>query len=241
MKNQNLRSNPNGHTNEIGSRHSSHSEAEDLRIIAQLQAGNHDALTTLFEKYSGMVFGIARRILHDDAEAEEVVQQVFLDTYRAINQYDERKGSVKTWLFQYCYHRTLTRKKHLEVKGFYSTDGLEDQEPPETRAVSYTMEALEGPSRRIKFYSHEVGQLVEQLLSSIQPRQRVAIELTFFEGLTAEEIASKTGESATVVRHNLYRGLSKLRSALTRADKHSAKSARNEIEGVLFGDPARSL
>jgi RNA polymerase sigma-70 factor, ECF subfamily len=209
------------------------SEAQDIDIVRQLQAGNHDALTLLFQKYSGMVFLIARRILQDDGEAEEVVQQVFLEIYRAINQFDERKGSVKTWLFQYCYHRTLNRKKHLETKGFYSRYGLEEQQLP--------MEDFEGAGRRIRLCSQEVGQLIEQLLKSIHPRQRVAIELTFFDGLTAEEIAGKTGETAVTVRHNLYRGLSKLRCALLQGEKGLKAPVKREIEGILLGDPARLL
>src|SRR5579864_6460335 len=76
---------------------------EDIELVNQLRKGNHDALTVLFEKYSGMVFGIARRMLRDDGEAEEVVQRVFLDTYRAIHQFDSAKACYKTWLFQFAY------------------------------------------------------------------------------------------------------------------------------------------
>jgi RNA polymerase sigma-70 factor (ECF subfamily) len=55
--------------------------------------------------------------------------------------------------------------------------------------------------------------LVEQVLSALQPRQRRTIELVYYEGLTAEEVSKRTGESVRVVRHNLYRGLEKLRKA----------------------------
>jgi RNA polymerase sigma-70 factor, ECF subfamily len=148
------------------------SDAEDLELARQLRAGNHDALTSLFQKYSTMVFGIARRMLHDDGEAEEVVQQVFLDTYRAISQFDPTKASYKTWLFQYTYHRTMNRKKYLEAKGFYSAAELDEQELPN--------EVFEGAGRSLGLSSPEVVQLIQQLLNCIQPRQRVAIELCPF-------------------------------------------------------------
>ncbi|HEY6252851.1 MAG TPA: sigma-70 family RNA polymerase sigma factor [Candidatus Angelobacter sp.] len=226
-----LRSKPDGDANENLAQHSSKaSEAADLDLVRQLQAGNHDALTPLFEKYSRMVFFIARRILRDDAEAEEVVQQVFLDAYRAINQFDERKGSFKTWLFCYSYNRTLDRKRHLASKGFHLR--LQEQE---LQMVGY-----EGAGRRIRLCSQEVAQLVEQLLKSIQPRQRTAIELTFFDGLTAEEIAHKTGETAAVVRHNLYRGLSKLRATLIGREDCAKPSPAREVERIVL-DPARLL
>lgn len=231
MSDHNLRSNPGA--NKSASQDSSRtSEIEDLDIVRHLQDGNHDALTLLFQKYSGMVFLIASRILHDDGEAEEVVQQVFLEIYRAIKQFDERKGSVKTWLFQYTYHRTLNRKKHLEAKGFYSRHALEEQQLP--------IGCFECAGRRIRLCSQETGYLIDQMLKSINPRQRTAIELTFFDGLTAEEIAKRTGETAVAVRHNLYRGLSKLRDALL--DKKCERSqVKGEIEGLILGDPARLL
>lgn len=209
------------------------SEAEDIDLVRQLQAGNHDALKLLFQKYSSMVFGIARRRLRDDGEAEEVVQQVFLDTYRAIDQFDECKGSYKTWLFQFSYHRTLNRKRHLESKGFYSKRGLDEQELP--------TQMFEGANRGVRLCSQEVVQLLDQLLKSIQPRQREAIELTYFEGLTPEEIAFKTGETVATVRHNLYRGLSKLRAALLTREKCPERLAGSKVEAILLGDAARLL
>jgi RNA polymerase sigma-70 factor (ECF subfamily) len=206
------------------------SDAADLDLIQRLQKGDHDALTMLFEKHSDMVFGIARRMLRDDGEAEEVVQQVFLDTYRAADQFDHTKASYKTWLFQFAYHRTINRRKHLEARGFYSTEELDEREL-----------SLAGAGRALQLSSQEVVHLVEQLLNSIKPRQREAIKLTFFEGLTAEEIAQRTGETPTVVRHNLYRGLSKLRLALLQNERGSKNAAaKNKVEGIFFA-PARPL
>jgi RNA polymerase sigma-70 factor, ECF subfamily len=227
------RNTPPGSENPTDCRVELTSDAADAALVRQLQAGNHDALTTLFEKYSSMVFGIARRMLRDDGEAEEVVQQVFLDTYRAIDQFDERKGPYKTWLFQYAYHRTLNRKKHLAAKGFYSRQTVEEHDLP--------AELFQGAGRRVRLYSQEMVHLVEQLLSSISPRQRETIELTYFEGLTAEEIATKTGETATTVRHSLYRGLQKLRSALVISQNSSERSLKSKVEAILLGDAARLL
>jgi RNA polymerase sigma-70 factor, ECF subfamily len=203
--------------------------SEDLELMRQLQNGHAEALTGLFEKYSGMVFGIARRILRDDGEAEEVVQQVFLDTYRAADQFDPAKASYKTWLFQFAYHRTINRRKHLEAKGFYSALEIDEQEL-----------SLVGAARAFHLSSQELVHLVEQLLNAIKPKQREAIKLTFFEGLTAEEIAQRTGETAAAVRHNLYRGLSKLRIVLLQDELASKDAVNAELEGVFLA-PARPL
>jgi RNA polymerase sigma-70 factor (ECF subfamily) len=206
------------------------SDTEDLKLIQHLQQGQHDALTELFAKYSGYVFGIARRMLREDGEAEEVVQQVFLDIYRAANQFDESKGSFKNWLFQFAFHRTINRRNHLEAKGFYSGKELHEQQ------LSFG-----GAGRALQLSSQETVHLIEQLLNSIKPKQRDAIKLTFFEGLTAEEIAEQTGETAAAVRHNLYRGLSKLRAILLQNEAVTGKSAiKNKVGEILFA-PARPL
>jgi len=72
---------------------------------------------------------------------------------------------------------------------------------------------------------------VEEVLSNLQPRIRKVIELTYFEGLTAEEIAQKTGTSASSVRHNLYRALSKLRAVLLETGKAKVTASANRKGG----------
>jgi RNA polymerase sigma-70 factor (ECF subfamily) len=177
----------------------------DEDLMAALRIGCNDALAVLFERHSALVFRIARAILHDDGEAEETVQKVFLDIFRAANQFDPDRGSLKTWLLQYAYHRSIDRRQHLQSNRFYSRDELDDLMPAEP---------FNGPGHLLCLPPQEVVCLVEQVLATLESRQRRVIELTYFEGLTAEEIATKTGDSASSVRHNLYRGLAKLRAIL---------------------------
>ena len=199
----------------------------DEDLVAELVAGKHDALTVLLERYSGMVFSIARRTLKDNGEAEETVQQVFLDIYKAADQFDREKASFKTWLLQFAYHRAFNRKKHLEAKGFYTTEELVEELLP--------IAVYLGAGQALQLAAPEFRFLIEQLLTTIQPRQRQTIEMTFFDGLTAEEISRQTGETPAVVRHNLYRGLSKIRKILleTEAVRKKAK-VKDAIEGVSF-------
>lgn len=209
-------------------------DVEDAYLVLELQMGKHDALTILFEKYSGMVFDIARRILRgNSSEAEEVVQQVFLETYRGINRFDPTRGSYKTWLFQFVYHRAMNRKKYLEVKHFYSTEELDDFLLP--------VKVYEESGQMLRLSPRDAKQFVQQILDTIQPEQRATIELTFFEGLTAQEIADRTGETAAAVRHSLYRGLDKLREGLLKGDARQESPAEAKSEGILLADPARSV
>lgn len=189
----------------------------DEDLVSDLLADEPDALTVLFQRHGPLVFRIASRILRNDAEAEDAVQQVFLDLFRAAGQFDPEKGSFKSWLLMFAYHRTFNSRRRLHAQGFYESDTVEDL--PE--------ELIQGAKRPLPFTSAEVVLLVEQGLKLIQPRQRRAIELTYYEGLTAEQASAVTGESVRVVRHNLYRGLERLRAVLrTRTPAAEQKSGK---------------
>jgi len=178
----------------------------DEELADELQSGNADALAVLFRRHSPLLFGIALRILRNDTEAEDAVQQIFLDVFRSIHQFDAEKGTFKTWLLMFAYHRTFNRRRSQIANHFFDTDPLEE-------SVSGLRA---GESERS---TAENSILVAQVLRSLQPRQRRTIELVYYEGLTAEEISSRTGESVRVVRHNLYRGLDKLRKAFHTGDR----------------------
>ena len=179
-----------------------HSICSDEDLAEALLNGNPDALTVLFKRHSRIVFGMARRILRNDTEAEDCVQQIFIDVFRSIDQFDRDKAPFKTWLLLFAYHGALNRRRSLIAARAFSTESLEDY-MPEVLPYSYAIEAQ----------LHD-RMLLKKALGSLQPRQQRTIELTYYEGLTAEEIAVRTGETVRVVRHNLYRGLEKLRHHL---------------------------
>ena len=176
----------------------------DEELAEQLQSGESDALGVLFKRHSGLLFGIARRILRNDTDAEDAVQQIFLDVFRSIHQFDREKGKFKTWLLMFAYHRTFNSRRSQISNRVFNTDPLEEN-------------LLGSPARYRDYSPVENSILSAQLLESLNPHQRRTIELVYYEGLTPEEIATKTGDSVRVVRHNLYRGLEKLRKVLLNA------------------------
>jgi RNA polymerase sigma-70 factor (ECF subfamily) len=203
----------------------------DTDLMDALRRGCNDALAVLFERHSALVFRIARAILRDDGEAEETVQRVFLDVFRAANQFNPARGSFKTWLLQYAYHRTINRREHLQANHFYNREEIDELTPAEL---------FYGAGHLVCLPPQEVACLVEQVLALLEPRQRKVIELTYFEGLTAEEVAKATGNSASSVRNNLYRGLSKLRNAVLENHKSRANSASERSasgKGMLVEQP----
>jgi RNA polymerase sigma-70 factor, ECF subfamily len=178
---------------------------DDEELIVLLRTGKADALTVLFQRHNALVFRIARRILRDDGEAEDVVQQVFLDLFRSAAKFDPAKGSFKVWLLMYAYHRAINHRRNLRAARYYDIEDLEDV----LREYVLTDRGSAFP-----FQATEAAHLVRETLEQIRPRQREVIELVYYEGCTADEIAERTGDSAHAVRHNLYRGMKKANAIL---------------------------
>jgi RNA polymerase sigma-70 factor, ECF subfamily len=203
----------------------------DVELVAALRDGHDDALAVLFERHGALVFHIAKNIVKDDWEAEETVQQVFFDLYRAIQQFNPERGSFRTWVLQFAYHRSINRRQHLLSNKFYNSGELSD-------AIVCQFLAENRSLRRLS--PQETTRFIDQILGTLKPAQRRVIELTYFDGLTAEEIASKIGETAFVVRHHLYRGLAKLRYVLLeggQAVQPVSAQRKGEQEGILVAQP----
>src|SRR5258708_12211364 len=138
--------------------------AADEDLIELLRLGSDEALTVLFDRYHRLVFHVALRIVRDPGEAEEVVQTVFLSIFRAVANFDRRKGPVRVWLLQYAYHRALHRKRHLSANQFYRWEELEA--------------AMElGAARAYLGDSRQNVRLVDQLLRQLKPRHPPAFPL----------------------------------------------------------------
>jgi RNA polymerase sigma-70 factor (ECF subfamily) len=189
----------------------------DEVLIAHLSAGHDDALAVLFDRYHRLVRGVALRIVQDFGEAEDVIQCVFLEVYQVARQFDARKGTVRTWLLQYAYHRSMNRRQHLVSRKFYATGDIAeaDDDPLVWEAQSTVASA-------------ETKLLVEQALRTLTGAQRTVLELAYFQGLSLQEIAERTNEPWGNVRHHYYRGLSKLRSFLLRPGEERAATYRSK-------------
>jgi RNA polymerase sigma-70 factor (ECF subfamily) len=191
----------------------------DEEVLAEIAVGRQDVISVIFDRYGRLIFTIANRILRDSGEAEEIMQSVLIDVIRSAGKFDRERGNAKVWLMQYAYHRSIRRKQQLESRHFYSGEVLE----------SVTDEIVrQTPRPALGLFPQERGRLVREAMQLVDEKKRKTLEMTFYEGLTAEEIATRTGESAIVVRHNLYRALAKLRAHIeARPRSESEKTPDN--------------
>jgi len=179
--------------------------ASDEQLLTFIKANNQLALGCLFRRYARIAYGIGRRILRDSAEADDLVQDVFLYIYRKCGVYDPARGSASSWIIQTIYHQALQRRIQLAARNRYSVRIPGDKElvalgSPVSPEYEQTLEGMIGRAR------------LREMMESLTTDQWETLRLHFFEGYTLSEIARKRRQSLGNIRHHFYRGLEKLRS-----------------------------
>jgi RNA polymerase sigma-70 factor (ECF subfamily) len=183
------------------------SEISDELLMEQVRQGSREAIVPLFRRYAHAVRSVACRILRNDAEADDLVQEVFLFVFRKAALFDPSQGTARSWIVQVTYHRAIDRRRYLTSRRYYIFEDVDAsaQEPPDDRREIATWEkSLDG------VWGRKRAAEIRSLLSADQLR---TIELHFFEGYTLEEIAERMNQSLVNVRHHYYRGLEKLRKS----------------------------
>ena len=175
----------------------------DEELIAGVQGDDPVSLRLLFEHFSRLIFHIALRILRDRGEAEEIVQDVFLNIHQHASAFDVSKGTAKAWIAQMAYRRSLDRRLYLYRRQFYvGTDA---------DSMANTLLGDTDLDREIGSRLNRVQ--LEKAFEELPERQRQTLELFYFEGLELREISERLKEPLPNVRHHYYRGLAKLRKS----------------------------
>src|SRR4051812_39961196 len=89
-----------------------------------------DPLAVLFDRHYRLIFGVSHRILRDSGEAEDLMQEVFLELYRNARKFDPARGTVKNWILQCAIHRSINRLKYLRIRGHYDECSAHEAEEP---------------------------------------------------------------------------------------------------------------
>ena len=178
----------------------------DDQLLERLRSRSREALGVLFRRHARTVRNIALRILRNEAEAEDLLQEVFLFMFRKAALYDSTRGSARSWIVQVTYHRAFDRRRYLMSRGFYAHLGLEEAvmraDEPRATVFSYedTIEAAIGQDA------------LRRIDASLSDVQRHVVRLRFLDGYTVDEIAAILGQSPGNVRNHYYRALEKMRT-----------------------------
>jgi len=177
----------------------------DEELINELKRGRQEALTYIFDRYYRLVFSVALKILRDRGEAEDLMQDVFIEIYRRIKLFNPAKGSAKTWILQYAYHRSLNRKKYLALRHFYDNPG-------DSALNKYEYSNSLNDWNKISY--EDWTQTIKKGFQTLSEMEQTVLDLAFFQGFLLKEIAVQLDEPLSNVRNHYYRGLKKLRGFL---------------------------
>ncbi len=170
-------------------------------LMAQVADGDQTAFAQVYDRLAPTVFGVARRVLRDPAQAEEVAQEVFVEVWRQASRFDGTRGSVRTWAVTISHRRAVDRvrseqahrTRHVRTGAVI---GVADATPEDA--------AVEREER-----SRAVG-----ALDSLTDVQREALELAFYDGLTHVQIAEHLGVALGTVKTRIRDGLIRLRGVM---------------------------
>jgi RNA polymerase sigma-70 factor, ECF subfamily len=171
----------------------------DWSLLARIGQKDEEALSALYDRYSGLVFSEAKRILRDTGAAEEILQDLFYQVWRTAERFDPTKGSLAGWLLVAARNRAISKLRRKSEK----TEELDEN----------------GVSLSIDVESHAAQNLlldkVKAVMGSLPENQREALECAYFEGMSHTEIAEKTEQPLGTVKTRIRSALESLKKVLS--------------------------
>jgi RNA polymerase sigma-70 factor (ECF subfamily) len=175
---------------------------DDLEtVIDRVAAGDQAAFATMYDQLAPTVFGVARRVLRDPTQAEEVTQEVFTEIWRQAARFDAGRGSVRTWALTIAHRRSVDRVR--------SEQAHRDRQA-RTAAVDLTAD----PSPEDSAVDTEDRERARAAMAELSDAQREALELAFYDGLTHVQIAERLGVALGTVKTRIRDGLIRLRATM---------------------------
>ncbi|MDT7541671.1 MAG: polymerase sigma-70 factor, subfamily [Acidobacteriota bacterium] len=176
-------------------------DTSDNDLLHAVARGDEAALATIYDRYASILLGLLLRILHSRGEAEDVLQEVFLQVWRRAADFDESRGRAFTWLVTLARSRAIDRFRSLEARGRAATASAAE---PVEQVGDASVDALRS----------EQGEIVRRALAELSEDQRTTLLLAYQEGLTQTEIAARLNQPLGTVKTRTRAGLSKLRELL---------------------------
>jgi RNA polymerase sigma-70 factor, ECF subfamily len=174
----------------------------DEALLAAIQKRDQRAIAALYDRYGGLAFGLAYRILGERSVAEDVVQDAFLGVWRRAESFEAGRGSVRTWLLSIVHHRAIDRLRGVSGRARLDAP-IEDFE----RVL-----AVDDPWGEVEVRVQR--EVLQNGLAALPEVQRQTIEMAYFKGLTQQEIAAAMNVPVGTVKGRLRIGLQKMRSLL---------------------------
>lgn len=173
----------------------------DAELLRQIAGGDEVALASLYDRYKSILFGLILRILHSQPEAEDILQDVFIQVWKRAADFDEERGRPFTWLVTLARSRSIDRLRQLSSRERTATEASRNAPELWTDAEEDAIKS-------------EQSAVVRGALAELPEEQRHTLLLAYFEGLTQTEIATRLNAPLGTVKTRMRSGMIKLRELL---------------------------
>jgi RNA polymerase sigma-70 factor (ECF subfamily) len=174
-----------------------------VRLLGEIAHGDRDAFARFYDLYASLVHTFALRILRERSEAEEVVQDVFVQVWRQAAGYSRNRGTPEAWLITLARSRGIDKLRSRRRRD----EMVRPADDPDRVPEPVALESASGPA--------EARATLGGALGDLPAAQRSVLELAYFDGLTQTEIAARLGEPLGTVKTRMRSGLERLRGIIS--------------------------
>src|SRR5436853_4002986 len=175
-------------------------QVPDEALLALVARGDDSALAELYDRFGGVAYGLAYRILRDAVLAQDAVQEAFLAAWRTAVSFDPARGSASTWLLTLVHRRAVDLVRREDRR----------RAEPLTDGVDAPSSGSAEDDAWLRFERERVQSALKQL----PDQQREALELAYYGGFTQSELAERLGQPVGTIKSRMFSGLSRLRELL---------------------------
>ena len=178
----------------------------DLELMKAIQAEDSDALSQLYDRYNGILKALILRVIHNETEADDLLQEIFMEIWNQAKNFSSQKGKPLGWMVTLARRRAIDglRKKQAYARAEERLQNETEQQP----------DAWVHNSTEEEIVLSDTRSLIRKVISGLPPAQQQAIELAFFRGMSQREIAAKTNTPLGTVKTRLELGLKKIYDGL---------------------------
>jgi RNA polymerase sigma-70 factor (ECF subfamily) len=173
---------------------------DPMHLLQQIAGGDREAFRRFYDRYATLAFTFALRVLGARSDAEDLLQEVFLQVWRQAQSYSPQRGSPEAWLITITRSRAIDKLRSRHRRGISSVSADE----------SSRGEVGVAPASQ----ASEAKLTVQGVMARLPETQRLVLELAYFDGLTQSEIATRLGEPLGTVKTRMRAGLERLRGFL---------------------------
>lgn len=181
-------------------------EVTDEELMRGLQGEDAGALSLLYDRYGGVLKALIMRIIHNEAEADDLLQEIFMEIWNHAANYSEQKGKPLGWMVTLARRRSIDR---LRKRQSYARAEERLQHETESQPDAWVHNTVDEDIEL-----SDMRRLLRGIIAGLPPAQQQAVELAFFKGMSQREIAAHTGIPLGTIKTRLELGLKKISDGL---------------------------